>query len=94
MDFVQKGAYNYYTSHPSVLSYMSRVPEVEGTERGSDVTMGTALGNKTCSLLLCSCSQDLAWEPPNPVLTLPWAPGSYAGQPSVSWGPVSPQKTR
>ena len=43
MDFVQKGAYNYYTSHPSVLSYTSRVPEVEGTDRDSDVTMGTAL---------------------------------------------------
>ena len=61
MDFVVKGAYNYYTSHPSVLSYTSRVLELLGTERGSDVTMGTALGNKTCSLLLCSCSQDLAW---------------------------------
>ena len=43
MDFVQKGAYNYYTSHPSVLSYTSRVLELEGTDRDSDVTMGTAL---------------------------------------------------
>ena len=61
--------------------------------RLSDVTMGTALWEQVTPVLLCSCSQrPWAGEPPIAALTLPWAPGSSAGWPFVSWGWVSPQQ--
>ena len=39
-------------------------------------------------------TRTLAGELPVAALSLPWAPGSSAGRPSVSWGWVSPQQTK